>query len=68
MSSFGDGNIKTRMQEDLDCIAWNYYGKDVSDLTPEEKLQFVMRVMEVLHYITGYAFYDDNSHAYIQED
>jgi hypothetical protein len=68
MSSFGDGNIKTRMQEDLDCIAWTYYGKNVSELTPEEKLQFVMRVMEVLEYITGYTFSDDDSHAYIQED
>lgn len=60
MSSFGDENIKTRIQEELDCICWNYYGKDSSDLTDKEKLQFTMRVLEVLQYITGYSSFSDN--------
>ena len=61
MSSFGDRNIKTRMQEELDNICYDYYGCEIYDLTPEQKLQFTMRVLEVVRYVNGYiTIWDDN--------
>ena len=61
MSSFGDRHIQTRMQEELDYICYDYYGCGISDLTPEQKLQFTMRILEVVRYVNGYiTTWDDN--------
>lgn len=38
MSGFGDYNIKTQIQEDLDCIASQWYGHDTYYMTAEEKV------------------------------
>ena len=54
MSSYGDGTIRTRIQEELDAISYAFYGKEIYDLTNEEKLQFSMQVLDVLHYCMGY--------------
>lgn len=51
MSSFGDGNIKTRIEEEL-----NYIAKDYADDFYENKeaqRQFLLDVLEVLRYICG---------------
>ena len=52
MSSFGD-NIKTRMQEALDEISYEWYGKNTYSMTSDEKLKFLGDVFEVLHYMFG---------------
>ena len=53
MSSFGDGNIKTQIQEELDYIASQYYGHDIYNMTAEEKVKFLGELFEVLHYKFG---------------
>ena len=54
MSSYGDGTIRTRLQEELDDISYDFYGKEIFYLTSEEKLQFTMQILDVLHYCMGY--------------
>ena len=53
MSSFGDGNIKTQIQKDLDYVAWERYGHDTHNMTAEEKVKFLGELFEVLHYMFG---------------
>lgn len=53
MSSFGDGNVKTIIEEELSYIFREHYGKDTSDATAEEKLQFENYVLVVLNYMFG---------------
>ena len=52
MSSFGDGNNKTRIEEELSWIAREYYSDDFSE-DHEAQRQFMLDVMEVLKYICG---------------
>ena len=51
MSSFGDGNIKTRIEEELSYLAQDY-ADDFSD-NPEAQRQFLIDVLDVLRYICG---------------
>jgi len=53
MSSFGDDNIKTRIQEELDYIASLWYGHDIYNMTAEEKVKFLGELFDVLHYLFG---------------
>jgi len=53
MSSFGDGNIKTQIQEELDYIASQYYGHDIYNMTADEKVKFLGELFDVLHYLFG---------------
>lgn len=53
MSSFGDGNIKTQIQEELDCIASRWYGHATYDMTAEEKVKFLGELFSVLDYMFG---------------
>ena len=53
MSSFGDGNIKTQIQEELDYIALDWYGHDTRNMTAEEKVKFLGELFDVLHYLFG---------------
>ena len=50
MSSFGDGNVKTRIEQELSWIAAEYYAENLND-NKEAKIQFMLDVMEVLQYI-----------------
>ena len=50
MSSFGDGNSKTRIEEELSWIAREYYAEDFSD-NIEAQRQFILDVLDVLRYI-----------------
>ena len=52
MSSFGDGNNKTRIEQELSWIAKNCYSDNFSEDT-EVKKQFLLDVIEVLLYICG---------------
>jgi hypothetical protein len=52
MSSFGDGNNKTRIEEELSWIAKEYYAENFYD-NHEAQRQFILDVMEVLKYICG---------------
>lgn len=51
MSSFGDENYKTSMEEWLSTIIENNFGKKVSELTDEEKLQVFIDIVDVAKYI-----------------
>ena len=53
MSSFGDENYKTTMEECLSSIIENKFGKDASELTDEEKLQVFVDIVDVAKYIVG---------------
>lgn len=53
MSSFGEYNIKTQIQKDLDCIASQWFGHDTYYMTAEEKVKFLGELFEVLHYMFG---------------
>lgn len=46
MSSFGDGNVRTEIEESL-----NYIFQDKYENTDEGKLKFTLDVMAVLNYI-----------------
>ena len=52
MSSFGDGNNKTRIEQELSWIAEEYYSKNFSE-NKEAQRQFILDVMDVLKYICG---------------
>lgn len=46
MSSFGDGNNKTRIEQELSYIYREYYSND-----EEAKKQFILDVLDVIRYI-----------------
>ena len=46
MSSFGDGDRKTRIEEELSWILANDYADN-----PEENKQFILDVLDVLRYL-----------------
>ena len=50
MSSFGDGNNKTRIEQELSYIAREYYSDNFSE-DKEAQRQFVLDVLDVLRYI-----------------
>lgn len=52
MSSFGDGNNKTRIEESLSWIAREYYSEDFSE-DKEAQRQFLLDALDVLKYICG---------------
>lgn len=52
MSSFGDGNIKTEIEQELSYIAKDNYGEDFRD-NKEAQRDFVLAVLDVLRYICG---------------
>lgn len=52
MSSFGDGNNKTRIEQELSWIAEEYYSKNFYE-DKEAQRQFLLDVLEVLKYICG---------------
>lgn len=51
MSSFGDGNNKTRIQEELQWIVENYY--EDFDNNHEAQREFMLDVIDVLRYMCG---------------
>ena len=51
MSSFGDGNNKTRIEEDLRYIANNY--SDNFDEDKEAQRQFMLDDLDVIRYMCG---------------
>jgi hypothetical protein len=52
MSSFGDGDNKTRIEEELSWIARECYSSDFSE-DEEAQRQFLLDVLDVLRYICG---------------
>lgn len=52
MSSFGDGNNKTRIEEELSWIANEYYSDDFYE-DKEAQRKFLLDVIDVLRYICG---------------
>lgn len=52
MSSFGDGNGKTRIEEELHWITKEYYSENFSE-DKEAQRQFLLDTLEVLRYICG---------------
>ena len=50
MSSFGDGNNKTRIEEEVAWIAREYYSDDFSE-DKEAQRQFLLDTLAVLRYI-----------------
>ena len=52
MSSFGDGNNKTRIQEELCWIAREYYSDDFYK-DKEAQRQFLLDALDVLRYMCG---------------
>lgn len=50
MSSFGDGNNKTRIEEELSWIAREYYSEDFSE-NKEAQRQFLLDTLDVLRYM-----------------
>lgn len=52
MSSFGDGNNKTRIEEELRWVVNNYYPSDFTD-NIEAQRQFILDVMDAVRYICG---------------
>ena len=52
MSSFGDGNSKTRIEEELRYIANSYYSENFSE-DKEAQRQFILDTLEVLRYMCG---------------
>ena len=51
MSSFGDGNIKTRIESELSYLA-KEYADDFYE-NPEAQRQFLLDVIGVIRYICG---------------
>lgn len=51
MSSFGDGNIKTRIEEELQSIANDYSDNFCED--KEAQRQFMLDVLDVIRYMCG---------------
>ena len=52
MSSFGDGNKKTRIEQELSWIAKEYYSNDFHE-DKEAQRKFLLDVIDVLRYICG---------------
>ena len=52
MSSFGDGNNKTRIEQELSYIAREYYSDNFSE-DKEAQRQFVLDALDALRYICG---------------
>lgn len=52
MSSFGDGDNKTRIEESLSWIASEYYSDDFYE-DKEAQRQFILDTLAVLRYICG---------------
>lgn len=52
MSSFGDGNKKTRIEEELNWIAREYYSENFYE-DKEAQRQFLLDTLDVLRYICG---------------
>lgn len=52
MSSFGDGNRKTRIEEELRWITREYYSDDFYE-DKEAQRQFLLDVLDVLKYMCG---------------
>ncbi len=52
MSSFGDGNNKTRIEEELSRIAKEYYSNNFYE-DKEAQRQFILDVLDVIKYICG---------------
>lgn len=50
MSSFGDGNNKTRIEEELSYIATEYYSENFHD-DKEAHRRFILDVLDVLRYM-----------------
>ena len=50
MSSFGDSNRKTRIEEELSWIAREYYSDDFYE-DKEAQMQFLLDALDVLRYI-----------------
>ena len=50
MSSFGDGNVKTRIEEELSLIAKKYYSDSFYN-DKEAQRQFLLDVLAVLRYM-----------------
>ena len=50
MSSFGDGDVKTRIEEELRWITREYYSEDFCE-NKEAQRQFLLDVLDVLRYI-----------------
>ena len=50
MSSFGDGDRKTRIEEELSWIAKNEYASDFYD-NPKMQKQFILDVLDVLRFM-----------------
>jgi len=53
MSSFGDGNNKTRIEEELSWIANEYYADNNFYGDKEAQRQFLLDVLDVLRYMCG---------------
>lgn len=52
MSSFGDGNNKTRIEEELRYIAETYYLGNFYE-NKEVQREFILDVLDVLRYMCG---------------
>lgn len=52
MSSFGDGNNKTRIEQELQYIAENCYSDNFNE-DKEAQRQFVLDILDVIRYICG---------------
>ena len=52
MSSFGDGNNKTRIEQELSWIAEACYSENFSE-DKEAQRQFILDTLDVLRYICG---------------
>ena len=52
MSSFGDGNNKTKIEEWLSWVAKEYYSDDFYE-DKEAQRQFLLDTLDVLRYICG---------------
>ena len=55
MSSFGDGNIKTRIESELSYLAKEYADNFYDNLEAQRQVQrqFLIDVLRVLRYICG---------------
>ena len=51
MSSFGNGDPKTRLQEWLDDVFCDQFGHNRYESTAEEKVQFLAELFDVLRYM-----------------
>lgn len=52
MSSFGDGTVKTRIEEELRYIAEDFYSGIFDDDEVVQK-KFILDVLDVLRYMCG---------------